>query len=423
VTAGPGARPERPAGALAVASWALYDLANTIFSTNIVTLYFSLWVVNVMKQSETVYAVTASLSMLLVFVTAPVLGSLSDQSGRRKPFLFASTAGCVAATAFLGVGGLVPSLAVFVVANYLFQAGLVFYDSLLPVVSTPANRGRVGGLGIGVGYLGSLIGAGAGLVLLERIGHVGMFRLTALLFLLFAIPCFLFVREPASGAPVRIDRHALAQAFARLTHTIPAVRKHRSLARFLVGRFFYTDPANTIILLLSVYITQEVYRGSVESEGEALALRLVLVSIIAAVLGGLAWGVVADKAGPRRTLLVVIASWIVALGGVVWAAFPSAPTWLIWFAAGLAGASLGGLWASDRPLMLRLAPLEQIGEFYGLYAMVGRFAAIVGPLLWSLIVSGLGLPRPAAVVSLMAMMVVALLFIRGVDEDDHVAPI
>jgi UMF1 family MFS transporter len=308
------------------------------------------------------------------------------------------------------------SLGAFLIANYMFQAGLIFYDSLLPVVSTPENRGRVGGFGIGVGYLGSLVGVATGLLLLDRIGHVGMFRLTAALFLLFALPCFLFVKEPGRGRPVRIDRRAVTDAFGQLRRTLPEVRRHRSLSRFLVGRFFYTDPANTIILLLSPYIIQEVYRGDVPSEGEALAQKLILVSIVTAILGGLLWGLVVDRAGPRRTLQMVLVSWLVALAGVVWAAHPSSPVWLIWGVAAVAGASLGGLWAADRPLMLRLSPPRYVGEFYGLYAMVGRFAAIVGPLLWTGIVSGLGLPRPVAVLSLLAMMAVALVVIRGVDD-------
>ncbi len=179
---------------LAVISWALYDLANTIFSMNIVSLYFSLWVVNAMGGSDAAYGAANSLSMGLMFLTAPFLGAISDQAARRIPFLVATTLLCVAFTALLGLGGLTLSLLLFIVANYMFQAGLVFYDALLPVVSTEHSRGKVGGLGIGLGYLGSFIGVGSGLLLLDRIDYVGVFRLSALLFLLFALPCFFFVK-------------------------------------------------------------------------------------------------------------------------------------------------------------------------------------------------------------------------------------
>ncbi len=186
-----------------VLSWALYDLANTIFSMNIVSLYFSLWVINEMGGIDADYGNANSISMALMFFTAAILGALSDQAGRRKPFLIVTTLTCVGFTAMLGTGGLLPSLVLFIVANYMFQAGLIFYDSLLPVVSTEANRGKVGGLGVGLGYMGSFIGVGSGLLLLSRIGYTGIFRLSAVLFLLFALPCFFFVKEPGRLDKVR----------------------------------------------------------------------------------------------------------------------------------------------------------------------------------------------------------------------------
>ena len=128
-----------PIARRAVLSWALYDLANTIFSMNIVSLYFSLWVVNEMGGVDADYGNANSISMALMFFTAAILGALSDQAGRRKPFLIVTTLVCVSFTMLLGTGGLFLSLLFFVVANYMFQGGLIFYDSLLPAVSTEAN--------------------------------------------------------------------------------------------------------------------------------------------------------------------------------------------------------------------------------------------------------------------------------------------
>ena len=182
-------------GWLAVGSWALYDLANTIFSMNIVSLYFSLWVVNQMGGTDASYGFANSLSMLLVFFTAPLLGILSDWTGRRMPFLIVSTLTCVTFTALLGMGDLSSSLRYFIIANYMFQVGLIFYEPLLMSVSTEENRGRISGLGVGVGYFGSIIGVGSGLLFLDSIGYTGIFRLTAVVFLVFALPCFFFVRE------------------------------------------------------------------------------------------------------------------------------------------------------------------------------------------------------------------------------------
>lgn len=402
---------------LSVLSWALYDLANTIFSMNIVSFYFSLWVVNEMGGSDSDYSYANALSMMLMFLTAPVLGALSDQARRRMPFLIATTLVCVLFTALLGIGGLLWSLAFFVVANYMFQAGLIFYDSLLPEVSTEENRGRVGGLGIGLGYVGSFIGIGSGMLLLDRIGYIGMFRLSALLFLIFAIPCFLFVRERTLAAQARIEVARIVRgAFMQVARTVAHAKQFPGLLRFLIGRLFYTDPVNTIIIFMGIYVTNEV--GF--SEGEAQLLMM--VAIVAAVAGGIAWGFVVDRLQPKRSLLLVLATWMVVLLGATLIAVLNLPKTLFWVTACLAGVSLGGTWAADRPLMLRLSPPQYIGEFYGLYSMVGRFASVIGPLLWGLIVDTLGWGRPAAVFLLFILVTIAFFIIRPIDDRPRYTP-
>lgn len=455
----------------AVLSWALYDLANTIFSMNIVSLYFSLWVVNEMGGSDADYGNANSISMALMFFTAAILGALSDQAGRRKPFLVITTLLCVAFTALLGVGGLALSLLFFIAANYLFQGGLIFYDSLLPVVSTEENRGKVGGFGVGLGYMGSFIGVGSGLLLLSRIGYTGIFRLSALLFLLFALPCFFFVHEPAragarslgrivagaidqtygrglrsihnwpryfaiwallglgqgilamglvglAGQPVRwwflpaglaiglLESILLMPVVAPLLHAT----RYRGLARFLGGRVLYTDPINTLIVFMGIYATNEVGFTATQTQ------LLLLVSILFAVVGGMAWGLLVDRIGPKRTLNIVLSIWVVALSAVVAIAVFDLSKWFFWGVGTLAGVALGGVWAADRPYMLRLAPPRFVGEFYGLYAMVGRFASIIGPFMWGYIAETLGLGRPAAVASLLVFVVLALIVLQGVDD-------
>lgn len=473
-TAAPAPEPSR----LSVLSWALYDLANTIFSMNIVSLYFSLWVVNVMGGSDASYGNANSISMALLFFTAPFLGALSDQAGRRKPFLILTTVICVAFTALLGIYGLLVSLALFVVANYMFQAGLIFYDSLLPAVSTEETRGRVGGLGIGLGYMGSFIGVGSGLLFLDRIGYDGLFRLSALLFLVFSLPAFFFVKEPLRPGTRRVGgviRGAVGQTYTRgiqavhhwpryfllwsglglvqgilITfliglaggplrwwYTIAGVglgliesiillpvvapllhaTKYRGLTRFLAGRVFYTDPINTLIVFMGIYVTNEI--GFSETQAQIL----LLVSILFAVIGGICWGFVVDRIGPRRTLNIVLVTWMVALAAVVIIAIADLPAWLFWIVATIAGVNLGGTWAADRPYMLRLSPPKYVGEFYGLYSMVGRFASILGPFLWGYIADTLGLGRPAAVLSLLIFVIIAFAILQGVDDDPRQWPV
>ncbi len=183
--------------------------------------------------------------------------------------------------------------------------------------------------------------------------------------------------------------------------------KYRGLARFLGGRVLYTDPINTLIVFMGIYATKEVGFTTTETQW------LLLVSILFAVVGGFAWGVLVDKIGPKRTLNIVLLIWMFALSAIVSIAVFDLSKWFFWAVATLAGVALGGVWAADRPYMLRLAPPRFVGEFYGLYAMVGRFASIIGPFMWGYITNTLGLGRPVAVLSLLVFVVIAFVVLQG----------
>lgn len=424
--------PEREASwwrSVPVLSWAFYDLGNTIFSMNIVSFFFSIWVVNVMGGSDAQYGYTAALSYALIFVLSPFLGALTDQASRRMPFLIISTAICVAFTALLGAGSLGMSLAFFVVANLAYQSGLQFYDALLPEVSTDATRGRVGGLGIGLGYVGAFIGLFTARWLLGDVDALPtaaeqsarfrlVFQVTAALFVVFALPCFIFVRERVRNR--RFSLAAVPAAGRQVVQTFRQIRRFPGLARFLVGRVFYTDAVNTVIAFMGIYVTNEVGFSTAES------ILIMLTAIAFAVPGGFVWGAIVDRIGSKRSLNLVLRLWIATFTWTAMVGLFQLGRLAFWPVPVLAGIALGGTWAADRPLMLRLTPPARIGEFYGLYNMVGRFSAVTGPLTWAFVAErvtvfglefGLGLGRPAAVATLMLEVVVAYLILRPVSDE------
>ena len=149
----------------AVASWVLYDLANTIFSMGVVSAYFSTWVRDEVgaNRADYVYGVITAISMGLIFIASPLLGSMTDRARRRMPFLIVSTLVCVGFTMLLARFGFYFTAICFTIANVAYQAGLQFYDAMLPEVSHEHNRGKISGIGVGVGYLGSYIAIGLGL--------------------------------------------------------------------------------------------------------------------------------------------------------------------------------------------------------------------------------------------------------------------
>ena len=399
-----------------VASWVLYDLANTAFSLGIITYFFPRLVKNVLGRGDQVMLLDA-LAAALIFVAAPVLGALSDQASRRLPFLIVSTLLCVSATFLLGQEDTRLMFGLFVFASVCFQAGLIFYDSLLPEVSTDENRGRIGGIGVGVGYAGSLIALAVGTVILLDItkptvgDYANVFRGLAVVFLLFAIPAFLFVRERPRLVPA-LSWRIVPGAFREVGTTARRARRYRGLGPFLLGRFFYADAANTLIFAVVLYAEGSLRLGKDES------VIIPVLSIVAAIPAGIAWGRVVDRLGPRRTLDIVLVLWMAVLASAAAIGAWGLPSELAYGLGVAMGIGLAGLWSADRPLMARLAPPRYYGQFFGLYAMVGRFAAIIGPVMWFLIADPgmLGWGQPAAVVFLLVWVVIAFLVLRPVDD-------
>jgi MFS transporter, UMF1 family len=374
----------------AVVSWVLYDLANTIFSMGVVSAYFSTWVRDQVgaARADSTYGVITAISMALIFVASPVLGAMTDRARRRMPFLVVSTVVCVFFTALLARGGFYMTAICFIIANVAYQAGLQFYDAMLPEVSHEGNRGKISGIGVGVGYLGSYVAIGLGMdAVFGSDDKPFLFTMIALFFLLFALPCFLFVKERGNPAPREVfSLRMLRESTAETISTIRSGRKYPGLVRFLVGRIFYTDPINTVIAIMMLYtINVAEHTGLTHDQGEETGKLIMLTAITFAVIGGFAWGWLVDRWGPKRTLNYVLYLWtgvflLAAAVGIF-----GLPLATLYVVACSAGVALGGVWAADRPYMLRLTPPDRIGEFYGLYGMVGRFSAITGPLIWAIV--------------------------------------
>ncbi len=409
-----------------VASWVLYDLANTIFSLNIVSMYFTLFLREQVgeKRADGVVGYMTAASMGTIFVLSPLLGALTDQARRRVPFLIVSTVVCVACTLGLGRGSLWVSVVLWCLANMAYQAGLQFYDALLPEVSTPENRGWIGGIGVGVGYLGSFVGIITGMLMLQKwnMSMPALFTVTGLLFLLFALPSFFWIRERGNPRVRRFNMASVGEAFRQVRDTLGHAKQYPGLLRFLIGRVFYTDPINTVIAFMGLYVVNVATRsGRTTDEATALAQIIMLVAISLAVAGGFGWGRITDRLGPKRTLNIVLWLWIANFLLAATVGWFGLPIWLLFVVASLAGLGLGGTWCADRPYMLRLSPPERIGEFYGLYGMVGRFSAVSGPLVWALIVNQIFRGnahhgQPVALLWLAFMVLVGYLMLRKVSD-------
>jgi len=443
-------------------SWALYDFSNTIFSMNVASLYFTVWLVEDLGVSNTVDASANAVASILVVLAIPFLGALSDVRRRRKPWVVGFTVLSCAGCAAMGVLGqrllplvgtsidhpaAVPAawhaagaplfwvLTAFVVASFGYQAAQPFYNAMLPELVPIEEQGRLSGFGTAVGYVGSIVGVilvapffsgalplvgklGAGaLGTLHRLvpytehgGRVSTFLPTGLLFLLFSLPLFLVCRDhdPAPRG-TRVDWR---RAVREVGHTIRDARQHPGTLRFIIASFVYQDAIGTIVGFMTLYAVKAVGFD----KGSEVTLFLVLT--VPSIFGSYVYGHLVDRFGAKRSLMTTLLLWIGLLALMIVVPGKSA-FWLVGLAIGL---NFGGVPTAERPVLLGLVPDVEAGRYFSLMLLSSRAAAIVGPLIWGLTVDGLesrlgtAIAYRAAVVTVAAMFVIATLILRGVPD-------
>lgn len=443
-------------------SWATYDFANTIFSMNIATLYFAVWIVADLGGSNTMVAVGNGIASLLVMASIPVFGAISDATRRRKVWVIGFTILCILATIAIGVIGqtvlpiigesvinptvtgtltqipiyaMIAIIGAFVVANYAYQGALPFYNAMMTDLAPPHLLGNLSGVGVALGYLGSIAGVmmitpffngefpvfGAlspeilstlrsVIPFTEHAGRVSTFVPTGLLFLLFSLPLFFFCYDH-SPSPKR-EKIQWKKAFSDIRHTFRETKKYPGSMRFLFASFVYQDAMGTIISFMAVYAVMAMdFRQGSET-------TLFVVLTVPAVFGSYLWGKLTDRVGAKKTLQIVTLCWIVCLSAMIVVTSQA----LFWAVGAAIGFIYGGLNVAERPMMLQLIPDKEAGRFFSLMVLSARAAAIVGPLIWGLAVDGLlpivgkDIAYRSGVGTVLIAMIIAFFVLRKVPE-------
>jgi MFS transporter, UMF1 family len=381
----------------------------------IVTFGYALYFQTVVAAgSDFAWGVAVSLSMLVCAVIAPPLGAAADANNGRKQFLLWFTLVSIAATVglyWVEAGMVVLGTALFVVANVGFEGGIVFYDALLPQITSRTSIGRVSGYGYAMGYLGALAilvlclpllsgGLGAENLPLFRVS----FLVTAGFFLVFALPLFFIVPEARIESELRPKRY-IREGFRRSLATLRSIRQYPAVARFLLAFFVYNDAILTVVSFASIYAKTTLHFSITE-----LIMFFITVQT-SAILGSLVFGVITDKLGARRTILATLLLWIVVCG----AAYAATSKELFYGVGLLAGVAIGSCSSASRSYMARLVPAERATEFFGFYdGFFGKASAIVGPIVFGVLSSALG--QRWAVVALSAFFVVGFALLWRSDE-------
>ena len=407
-----------------LAAWAMFDWANSAFATLVVTFVYATYFTTAIAADEVTgtaqWSRAVGLSGVLVAMLAPPLGALADRSGRRMTCLGVCTLVCCVASA--GLTGVHPdwvwagliALSLFVVANVAFELSTVFYNAFLPEL-VPAERvGRLSGWAWGLGYAGGLLSLVLALVVLAReqplfgisteagFNYRAVCLLAAGWFALFSLPLFVFApRQPSRGGPAspRIG------AYRELRHTFGRLRHYPDITRLLAARLLYNDGLITIFAFGGIYAAGTFGMSLPEVIQFGIALN------VAAGIGAGVFGVVDDRLGGKRTILVTLVALTVFSLLAVWA--PSVG-WL-WLAGLSLGLFVGPNQSASRTLMSRFVPEQHAAAFFGLFAFSGKITTFAGPLLLGIVTQATGSQR-LGVATVVGFFVVGGLLLLTVDE-------
>ncbi len=382
-------------------SWMFYDWANSAYTmvvtSTIMSLYFLSSAGAALEGKAADPAVTAnaywgfanSAATLVLVVLSPILGTMADYKGKKKQmfrlFLFTGVV-FTALLAFIPSSQWLLLLIAYVITAIGFAGANIFYDAFLVDVSEDANMDRVSSLGFALGYIGSTIPfiICMVLVVLATLGKAPFsvetsykisFVITAVWWIGFSVP---ILRDVHQIYGIDAEPHFVRNSFWRLGKTLKEIRKHRHIFIFLLAYFFYIDGVDTIIKMATAY-------GSTIGISSIMLLIILLVTQFVAFPFAIIYGKLAEKFGTKRTLNMGILTYCV----ICIVAFFMSPerdaktlTIMFWVLAMLVGTAQGGIQALSRSYFGRIVPKNQANEFFGFYNIFGKFAAILGPVLF-----------------------------------------
>jgi UMF1 family MFS transporter len=415
--------------------WAMYDFANSAFATTILAVIFNQYFATVVAGGEkgvellrfrlhgaSFFTFSVALSMAISAVLAPLLGAVADASASKKKFLMVF---CYTAVLFTGLlyfvhaGNYWRGAIFFIIANIGFAGGNVYYNAFLPEISTDENIGRISGLGWALGYIGGGALLAINLIMLKYPEWLGFpagyftvqdcFLSVAFWWLIFSLPTFLLLRERAQKTLPSFGESYFAEGYQRLRHTFHRIKTFRELTKFLVAYLIYNDGIETVIIMASIFGAQVLRMGT-----EEIILFFLMIQGIA-FFGSVIFGFLADAMGNKRAVMISLGMWSLI---VIWA-FKLGILWdpktEYWILGVLAGLVLGGSQAASRSLQGIFTPDANSAEFYGFFAVSGKFASVFGPLIYGILIAITGSVQ-SGILSVLLFFIVGMAILWTVNE-------
>lgn len=392
-----------------VFSWCLFDFANSSYSAVIAAVIFPVYYTNIIvgnasNEGDLWWGRAIALSMAFVALSSPFLGGIADYTKKRKIFLIVYTLLCIVMTAslyFLKEGMAAEGFFMIILANIGLEGGLVFYNAFLNDIADTTHQGRVSAWGYGIGYGGSIISLLIGFLLL-KIGRIDLvWPMVAVFFGIFSMPAFLFL--PGDGKSHIGPCRAGIDGFRSTMATFRRLLQNKEQRKFLLAYLVYEDGVNTVIVFSSIFAATTLFFKPEELIGIYLIIQAT------ALAGAFAMARFIDYWGPKKVVMLSLMLWILTTTTVYF--IQTRIQFMI--IASVAGLGLGTVQAATRAFYAQFVPDGSESEYFGVYSLVGKSSAIIGPLLFGFISSTFRDQRPA-VLSISLLFIAGLVILRTV---------
>lgn len=411
----------------AIWSWALFDFANSPFTTLVVTFLYSQYFVRVIAsdpiRGTVLWSRGVTITAVIVAFASPFLGALADRGGLRKSFLILSSVVCILGTVVLYdilPGHAIQALIWFVVANIGFEFAMVFYNAFLPDIAPPDRIGRVSGYGWALGYVGALLALVVALVTLvqpevpwfgfskengENIRAANL--LVAGWFALFSVPFILWVKEDKSQ--ISTSGGLLSNSVAQLRESFHQIRQYRQIVRFLLARLLYNDGLVTIFAFAGIYAT-----GTFGFDTREILIFGIVLNVTSG-LGAFVMGFVDDRIGGKITIQITL----IGLSIATLIAVVAPNRFWFWVAGILVGIFVGPNQSASRSLMGRFVPPDKENEFFGFFAFSGKLTAFLGPFFFGVLTGSFNSQR-AGISIVFVLLAAGWIVLAKVDEQEGI---
>lgn len=426
-----------------VFAWSMYDFANSAFATTILAVIFNayfaeivaggakgvdinLFGFNIHLPGSSLFSFSLSIAMFIVALTGPILGAIADFSNSKKKFLFFY---CFVGCLFTGLlyfvreGNYIIGSLFFIISCIGFEGGNVFYNAFLLEIAEQSDMGKVSGFGWAIGYIGGGLCLLLNLIMLNSPRLLGfsegffsvnsIFLSVAIWWAVFSVPIFLFVKEKNEKYNLPEKKSYISIGFGRIRNTFKKIRNYTELVKFLIAYLIYNDGIQTVIVMASIF------GAEVLKMNETERIEYFLVIQATAFAGSLFFGYLSDKINNKKTILITLFIWSLV---VIWAYFLGIffkPIFEFWIIGILAGLVMGGSQAASRSLQASFTPKNNSAEFFGFFAVSGKFASVVGPFLYGLIILITGSLKNG-IFSLIIFFIIGIILLLFVNEKEGI---